>query len=384
MTDDRRALMPAPRPGGAGGGRRTLGLVALAALLALAGCATADDTEVVLTIRPGSSFREAADSLAAHGVVRFPRLFGFYAARRGRDRSTRYGMYVIRRGASWNGILHALQTGEGIMNRVTIPEGWPLWETLPVLANTLELPLDSLEAAVRDPALLARLGIPRRVETAEGYLFPDTYDFPKGVTAREAVELMVRRFESRWDPAWDARLAMLKQTRHEVVTLASIVEKEAVKDQERPIIAGVYRNRLRIGMALQADPTVQYALRQRPGRVLLRHLKVDSPYNTYRNPGLPPGPIAAPGRASLEATLFPASVPYRFFVAHPDGHHEFRKTYAEHLEAIVMVREVARRDSIARADSVVRDSLTRDSLARDSLARPDSMTSPSPSLNPPH
>jgi UPF0755 protein len=384
MTDDRPALMPAPRPGGARAGRRTLGLVALAWLLALAGCATADDTEVVLTIRPGSSFREAADSLAAHGVVRFPRLFGFYAARRGRDRSTRYGMYVIRRGASWNGILHALQTGEGIMNRVTIPEGWPLWETLPVLANTLELPLDSLEAAVRDPALLARLGIPRRVETAEGYLFPDTYDFPKGVTAREAVELMVRRFESRWDPAWDARLAMLKQTRHEVVTLASIVEKEAVKDQERPIIAGVYRNRLRIGMALQADPTVQYALRQRPGRVLLRHLKVDSPYNTYRNPGLPPGPIAAPGRASLEATLFPASVPYRFFVAHPDGHHEFRKTYAEHLEAIVMVREVARRDSIARADSVVRDSLTRDSLARDSLARPDSMTSPSPSLNPPH
>ena len=383
MTDDRRALMPAPRPGGAGGGRRTLGLVALAALLALAGCATADDTEVVLTIRPGSSFREAADSLAAHGVVRFPRLFGFYAARRGRDRSTRYGMYVIRRGASWNGILHALQTGEGIMNRVTIPEGWPLWETLPVLANTLELPLDSLEAAVRDPALLARLGIPRRVATAEGYLFPDTYDFPKGVTAREAVELMVRRFESRWDPAWDARLAMLKQTRHEVVTLASIVEKEAVKDQERPIIAGVYRNRLRIGMALQADPTVQYALRQRPGRVLLRHLKVDSPYNTYRNPGLPPGPIAAPGRASLEATLFPASVPYRFFVAHPDGHHEFRKTYAEHLEAIVMVREVARRDSLARADSLARDSLARDSLARDSLTRPDSTTSPSPAPNPP-
>ena len=186
---------------------RALGLLVLTAALSLAGCATGDETEVVLTIRPGSSFREAADSLAAHGVVRFPRLFGFYAARRGRDRSTRYGMYVIRRGASWNGILHALQTGEGIMNRVTIPEGWPLWETLPVLARTLDLSLDSLEAAVRDPALLARLGIPRRVETAEGYLFPDTYDFPKGATAREAVELMVRRFEARWDPAWDARLA---------------------------------------------------------------------------------------------------------------------------------------------------------------------------------
>ena len=159
-------------------------LVTALAVCLLAGCATGDHTEVVLTIRPGSSFREAADSLAAHGVVRFPRLFGFYAARRGRDRSTRYGTYVIRRGASWNGVLHALQTGEGIMNRVTIPEGWPLWEILPVLARTLDLPIDSLEAAVRDPALLAQLGIPRRVETAEGYLFPDTYDFPKGVTAR--------------------------------------------------------------------------------------------------------------------------------------------------------------------------------------------------------
>jgi UPF0755 protein len=186
------------------------------------------------------------------------------------------------------------------------------------------------------------------------------------------VALMAKRFEARWDPKWDARLTELGQTRHEVVTLASIVEKEAVKDEERPIIAGVYRNRLRIGMALQADPTVQYALRQRPGRVLLRHLKVDSPYNTYRYPGLPPGPIAAPGRASLEATLFPATVPYRFFVAHPDGHHEFRRTYEEHLEAIVMVREVARRDSIARADSLARDSVAR----QDSAARP----APSPEL----
>ena len=106
--------------------------------------------------------------------------------------------------------------------------------------------------------------------------------------------------------------------------------------------------------------------------MLLRHLKVDSPYNTYRNPGLPPGPIAAPGRASLEATLFPATVPYRFFVAHPDGHHEFRRTYEEHLEAIVMVREVARRDSIARADSLARDSVAR----QDSTARP----APSPEL----
>ena len=106
--------------------------------------------------------------------------------------------------------------------------------------------------------------------------------------------------------------------------------------------------------SLQADPTVQYAMKVRPGRVLYRHLTIDSPYNTYRYPGLPPGPIAAPGKASLEATLFPAEVPYRFFVAHPDGHHEFRRTYEEHLEAIKYVREAARLDSLARLDSIAR------------------------------
>jgi UPF0755 protein len=261
---------------------------------------------------------------------------------------------VIRRGASWEGILHALQTGEGIINRVTIPEGLPLWESLPMIAETLTLPLDSLEVAVRDPALLARLGVPKGTATVEGYLFPETYDFPSQVTARYVVEQMVARFEQRWDPAWEARLAELRMTRHQVVTLASIVEKEVRRGSERPTVSGVYHNRLRIKMALQADPTVQYAMKVRPGRVLYRHLTIDSPYNTYKYPGLPPGPIAAPGKASLEAALFPAKVPYRYFVAHPDGHHEFRTTYEEHLAAIQYVREVARQDSLARLDSLAR------------------------------
>lgn len=349
---------------------RTIGLtLAAAAALVVGACASDDDSSVTLTIREGSTFREAAESLAAHDVISAPRVFGWYAARRGKDRNIRYGTYFIRRGGSWDEVLTTLAMGRGIVNRVRIVEGAPLWDIVPALAEGLKLEIDSLEAAVRDTALLRRLGVPRGQPTAEGYLFPDTYDFPDGATARQAVELMVRRFERIWKPEWDTRLQQIKMTRHQIVTLASIVEKEVRRGEERPVVAAVYMNRLRIRMPLQADPTVQYALKKRPGRVLYRDLRVDSPYNTYRRVGLPPGPIASPGAASIEASLFPANVPYRFFVAHPDGHHEFRTTYREHLDAITMVRAAARRAEAARLDSVRR-------AAADTAAR--AVTVPAP------
>ena len=173
---------------------------------------------------------------------------------------------------------------------------------------------------------------------------------------------MVRQFESRWRPQWTARLDSLGLTRHELVTLASIVEKEARVADERPIIAAVYCNRLRIGMPLQADPTVQYTLPSHVDRVLYAHLETASPYNTYRNAGLPPGPIASPGTASLEAALYPAAVPYLYFVARPDGRHEFRTTFAEHTRA----REQVRRSAARQGSSTVRP----DSAARTAIVRP--------------
>ncbi len=131
-------------------------------------------------------------------------------------------------------------------------------------------------------------------------------------------------------------------TRHELVTLASIIEKEARVATERPTISAVYHNRLKRGMLLQADPTIQYALGKHTARVLYRDLEVKSPYNTYQNVGLPPGPIASPGSASIEAALFPADVPFLYFVAHPDGHHEFRTTFREHNEAVRQMRTLRR------------------------------------------
>ena len=166
---------------------------------------------------------------------------------------------------------------------------------------------------------------------------------PLTIVPEDLVDLMVRQTVSLWTPEREARRDSMKLTRLEVLTLASIVEGEALVDDERPVIAGVYLNRLRLRMALQADPTVQYGMElatgTRKSRLLTKDYKFPSPYNTYLNPGLPPGPINSPGTASIDAVLNPASVPYLFFVAGPDRRHVFSRTYREHLTAIRRVRE---------------------------------------------
>lgn len=326
-----------------------------------------------VTIPKGASFRVAAESLAAHGLIRSPRLFGVYATVLRRDRTMRYGTYMLARGTSWHELLNDLRRGKGIVHVVTIPEGYDLSQIVPLLAASLDVSRDSLEMAIRDSTLRRELDVP--TPSLEGYLFPDTYIFPDQITAHEAVAAMVHRFQQVWKPEWDALADSLKLSRHDVVTLASIVEREVRKRDEGPVVAAVYLNRLRTRMPLQADPTVTYALGKRPGRVYYRDLRVNSPYNTYKVLGLPPGPIGSPGLASLTATLNPAKVPYRFFVAHPDGHHEFRTTYREHLAAIQMVRAAARVDSAAREAAAVR--AARDSAARAAGAPLESL----PTLN---
>ena len=284
----------------------------------------------------GSSFADAADSLSKANLVGWRKMFRVYARVTGGDRNIKPGTYLLRHGTPWKDIVGALHGGHGLVNTITIPEGYTISQITPLLAKTLKVPADSVQAAVRDTALLARLDLP--TPTLEGYLFPDTYAFPLGTTARQAVHEMVYDFERRWKPDWDAKASALKINRNDLVTMASIVEKEARVPEERPVIAAVYYNRLQKGMLLQADPTVQYALGHHVGRVLYKDLAVKSPYNTYINKGLPPGPVAAPGVASLAAAANPANVPYLYFVASPDGHHEFRMTLQEHTSAIREVR----------------------------------------------
>lgn len=317
--------------------RRSVGVAALS-LLATAGCGPSGNARV--TVPSGASLRLAADSLEAAGVIGSAKLFSVYAKVTGRDRSIKAGTYILDRRASWDDVVNALVAGKGIVLTLTIPEGWDVKTIVPAISRVMKVPEAELETAVRDTALLRRLNVP--TPTLEGYLFPETYLLPESSDARPIVRRLVAEFERRWKPEWNDQLKKLGMTRHQVMTLASIVEKEARVATERPTISAVYHNRLKIGMMLQADPTVLYALGRHENRVLYRHLEVQSPYNTYRNVGLPPGPIASPGLASIEAALFPADVPYLYFVAHPDGHHEFRTTVREHNEAVRQMRLLRR------------------------------------------
>lgn len=323
-------------------------LFCCAGALAL-GCGGGGGAAARVVIPSGVTFRAAADSLEQAGLISSSRFFRFYAKLSGRDRALKPGTYLLERDLSWGGLLDALTEGRGIVHTFTIPEGFAIADMTPTIARATGVPAESLLVAMSDSALRTRVGAIG--PTLEGYLFPDTYTFPDGATARDIVSALVRRFEDIWQEEWDTRLSALALTRHEIVTLASIVEKEARVAEERPVIAAVYLNRLRRGMRLQADPTVQYALGKHVERVLYRHLEIDSRYNTYRYAGLPPGPIASPGAASLEASLFPANVPYLYFVAHPDGHHEFRTTFAEHSAAVREMRREARRRQAADGGS---------------------------------
>jgi UPF0755 protein len=294
---------------------------------------------VRVVVPRGASMSEISAKLAASTAIRAPRLFRLYASVGGRDRLIKPGTYQFEPATGWRDALDDMVSGKGVVHTVTIPEGFNLREIVPLLAKALSVPEDSVRAAASDTAWQHKLDIP--IPSLEGYLFPATYSFAEGTTARAAVNAMLEAFENAWAkiPNSSQRLQAMAVSRHDIVTMASIVETEAKKSEERPIIAAVYWNRVKKGMLLQADPTVQYALPKHVDRVLYKDLEVDSKFNTYKYAGLPPGPIASPGEASLIAALNPTAVPYLYFVASADGHHEFRTTFAEHEKAIASVKK---------------------------------------------
>jgi UPF0755 protein len=287
--------------------------------------------EQFVDIMQGSSTRTIGRQLIDAGVVRNDLTFRAALWRTGLARELKAGEYRFDSPMTPVAVIEKIARGDGYVRRLTFPEGL----TIPEMARIFEAqgfgPAQTFVDAAKDVSLIADRD--READDLEGYLFPETYTLPRRTSAERLVALMVERFTEVFTPELRQAAAARDLTVRQAVTLASIVEKETGQPSERPIVAAVYRNRLQIGMGLQCDPTVIYAL-QRAGRYkgnLTRDdLSFDSPYNTYRYAGLPPGPIAAPGRASLEAAVRPADVGYLYFVSRNDGSHVFARTLAEH------------------------------------------------------
>lgn len=289
-------------------------------------------------IPPQQGLLEIARLLADEGVIRSRPGFVALAVLRGTARSLKAGEYEIPRGATLLTTLQLLEAGKVKPHVVVVPEGF----TVRDLARQLEAEGIARAADVQrvaaSPLFARTLGI--EADGVEGYLFPDTYQLTKGMRVEEILGRMVQRFRQKIaTPDVLTRAEARGLSLHELTTLASIVEKEAVLPEEQRVIAGVFWNRLKRDMPLQADPTVAYAL-GKDGRAPTREdLQVDHPFNTYRYRGLPPGPIASPGRAAVEAALDPAPVPYLYFVAIDDRQHHFSTTLDEHNRAVARYRQ---------------------------------------------
>jgi len=290
---------------------------------------------IQITIPEGATLTAAADSLVANGVIGSASAFRFFARVTGKTDDIKAGVYEFVPDMPAINALSILTRGQETLRRLVVPEGLMIPEVAAYVRMQARVPADSFTAAAQDPALATRLGAP--TPSLEGYLYPSTYLVRYGVGAREVVRMMVDEFELQWKPGWTARLDTLRMTRHQVVTLASIVEGEVRFGPDRKYVASLYHNRLRRHMRLQADPTVIYGLGLRR-RLFERDYLLPSKYNTYLIDGLPPGPIGQPSSASIEATLYPATSSFLYLVAQPDGKHVFSRTYAEHLEAVRTVR----------------------------------------------
>ena len=289
----------------------------------------------LVRVPQGLSARQIVSLLDEEEIIWHPTLFHVILKIEGAEQSLKAGAYLLSSSMTPLAIIEELQTGRVQSERVVIPEGFEIKQIAETLAaRGLVDPERFIElASNRELVYGEQTPLELPLATLEGYLYPDTYFFHEGQTEEELIRQMVDRFLEVTEAEIIPLLEDSEFSLHEVVTLASIVEREIAVDHERPVVASVYLNRLAIDMPLQADPTVRYVTAEERPQVLYRDLEIDSPYNTYRYRGLPPGPIASPGLASMLAVLHPAETDYYFFVSRRDGTHEFTRTYNDHLQA---------------------------------------------------
>jgi UPF0755 protein len=279
-------------------------------------------------IPPGRPFAAVARDLEAAGVVRDSWLLAWYARLTGDASRLKAGEYEFPSELSARQVLGRLVRGEVMQHQVTIPEGWNVREIAALLAAERLADGAAFLGKTDDAAFARSLGVP--ADRLEGYLAPETYRFVRGLPPEAILRAMVEQYRASVPLELVEEAKQQGFTEHQLVTLASIVEKETGRADERPLVAAVFRNRLRRGMRLQSDPTVIYGIPDFDGNIRKQDLLTWTPYNTYRIPGLPLGPIANPGRAAIDATLRPAPVGYLYFVSRNDGTHVFASTLAEH------------------------------------------------------
>lgn len=292
---------------------------------------TAGEAPVIIVVPKGAGVRQIASILAEHGLVRGELPFLVLVRLVKTGAAMQAGEYSIARGLKPEQVLEVLTRGEVLQHRLTIPEGLTLKQIGQLFAEAGWVDLDHFVAMAKDPGYAAKLGL--EALNLEGYLFPDTYTLVREEkNAAFILSIMVKRFFTVWEElAADAENTL---SRHQVVTMASIVEKETGAARERPLIAGVFLNRLQQGMRLQSDPTVIYGVDSYNGNITRKDLRRKTPYNTYVIKGLPPGPICNPGREAIGAVLRPEKTRALYFVSRNDGTHVFSNSLAEHNRAV--------------------------------------------------
>jgi len=290
--------------------------------------------EILITIPGGSSFVSASQLLVDAGVVRSLRGFVFLGKIKGLSNSIQAGELMFRTDMTPNEVLEVLVRGKAVSYHVTIPEGYNIRMVAALLAEKGLGDADRIIEIAEDPEFARGLEVPS--DSLEGFLFPDTYSWPKGLSERDILDRMVAKYNSVFTDAMRSRAREIGMSELQVVTLASIIEKETGAPEEREQVSAVFHNRLKKGYRLQTDPTVIYGLTNFNGNLTKKDLRTDHPYNTYTRSGLPVGPIANPGEASLMAALNPAKVSYLYFVAKGDGTHVFSNTLVEHNRAVAI------------------------------------------------
>ena len=290
-----------------------------------------------IEIPRGSTFRQAVDILYDRKLIRDKNIFMLVGRLTGADRKIRAGFYSIWSSMSPFDIFKIIRRGQIVEYEIKILEGDSLLEISEQFEKNGILKKEEFINLAHDPDFLASYRIESK--SIEGYIFPDTYRIPKGISPKDALGSMIDKMREKFSFEILARMEKMGMTENQVLTLASIIEKEAVVDSERPLISAVYHNRLKKKMQLQADPTSIYGIKSSREKITLEDLRRKTPYNTYQIKGLPPGPIASPGLKSIMAALYPADVPYIYFVSLDDRTHQFSTTAEEHIEAVKLYRQ---------------------------------------------